>query len=108
MNDIKDVLDKAGLIKENYLGNYIPAAAGVIFIIYLIITWSIYIIYNVNQLLTSKLIFLVTIIGTTGLVDDMAGRSNYKGFKGHFSQFFKGKLTTGFLKAVVTLVVFYF
>ena len=49
-----------------------------------------------------KLIFLSVVVTAVGIVDDIAGKSNYKGFRGHFQQLFSGQLTTGLLKVFVT------
>jgi hypothetical protein len=38
--------------------------------------------------------------GLLGFADDVWGRKDVKGFKGHFSLLFKGKFSTGWLKAV--------
>jgi hypothetical protein len=53
---------------------------------------------------TSRLIFLVTIIGSTGFLDDFAGSKDHQGFNGHFTQLLSGTLTTGAFKAIISLV----
>ena len=57
-----------------------------------------------------KYLFIITGVFVIGFLDDVIQDKENKGFKGHFKAFFKGKLTTGFLKAmgIPLLLLFYF
>ena len=92
-------LDKIGLMKYNYKNNKIPAGAGILFVIITSINWLILIIWNIGERsVLEKLIYLSVIVGLTGLVDDILGKGDIKGLKGHITSSLKGKITTGSLK----------
>lgn len=97
-------LTKLGLVKQNYRGKEIPVIGGLIITGFLALSWLIFLFFEWGKdYILIKLIYLVIIISSIGLVDDAAG-GNIRGFKGHFSQLFAGRLTTGFLKAIITLI----
>lgn len=50
---------------------------------------------------------LIVVLGfcILGLLDDVAGDSSAKGFKGHFSEALKGRFTTGLVKAFLGIIV---
>ncbi len=50
--------------------------------------------------LLSSFLFLILGFSFLGLIDDLIGGRETRGFKGHFGELFKGKLTTGALKAI--------
>lgn len=52
------------------------------------------------QDLLSSFLFLILGFSFLGLIDDLIGGRETRGFKGHFGELFKGKLTTGALKAI--------
>lgn len=101
---IRNMLLEANITKRNYKGEIIPVGMGIVFIPVMIIN-SIFLNYfigndaRIQQLL---LVFLVGILamGAIGLIDDLIGNRDQTGFKGHIKALFKGKLTTGGLKAV--------
>lgn len=45
--------------------------------------------------------FWLTVVSLAGLVDDIAGSSESRGFRGHFRALFHGQLTTGMLKVLI-------
>lgn len=97
-------LEESGLYKFNYKGQLIPAVAGIILILVLVFSYLIFIYMGLDKMmLSSRLIFLVIIIGCAGFVDDLMGHKDYQGFKGHFTQLMTGKLTTGAFKAIISL-----
>lgn len=103
---MKEWLKRYNLMKENYKGEVIPAGAGIIFIIILIIFLGFYYYFKLDILnISSRLIFLLSIITAISLVDDQIGKKDYQGFKGHFSQLRQGNLTTGALKAIIALIL---
>ncbi|MFW5992009.1 MAG: hypothetical protein ACOCQN_02325, partial [Halanaerobiaceae bacterium] len=98
-------LKKLDLLNHNYRGKYIPVTGGILITGISVFIWSIFLLAGTGEYITiSKLIFLMTIIAVTGLLDDIAGDNNSKGLKGHFSSLLRGKLTTGVLKVFITLM----
>ncbi len=90
----------------NYKKVKIPMSLGILFIIIQTITVSFIAIiknYHINFIMTYLVAFIL--MGFVGVFDDMVGDTTVKGFKGHILSFFKGKLTTGGLKAGVGLFV---
>ncbi|NLO22105.1 MAG: hypothetical protein GX119_08915 [Syntrophomonadaceae bacterium] len=93
-------MQESGAVKENYLGQEIPVSAGISFPL---VTMGIYLLYGIAGRFDWHFhIFLLGImtISLLGLIDDMLGKRDVTGFKGHFKALFKGRLTTGGLKAL--------
>lgn len=85
----------------NYLNHDVPMGLGVIFVITIVPTVLIALIFSELQLI-SGLIFIILILtfGLLGLIDDTIGSRQARGFHGHFRALFRGQLTTGALKAI--------
>lgn len=95
---ILNLAKDGGLVVTNYRGEKVPVALGII-IICGIMGISL-ILHLLNTPLDYKLLFVYLGVFTIGFFDDVLGKGDSKGFKGHFKAFFKGQLTTGFIKAV--------
>lgn len=101
---IDKLLDRGGLIRQNYRGNLIPVGMGIVFIPALLINSTILLFSNVKpERITNILVLSFGIITMclVGLMDDTLGNRNDTGLKGHFVKLFKGDLTTGAFKALV-------
>lgn len=98
-------LQGKGLMRANYRGDTIPTGAGAFFLTGSIITWIIFLISGLgNPDIIVRLIFLISVIGAAGLIDDMLGEKDFQGFRGHFSRLFKGRITTGAFKAIIAFI----
>ena len=104
----KKMITDGGHLRENYKAEKIPTSMGVVFVLntWLILFGLFFISYTLNPSLFDRFedIFLyqfmfISIIGFFGLLDDILGKNDKKGFKGHFKELFKGRLTSGMLKA---------
>lgn len=92
---------KAGFLKQNYSGNYIPAAAGLIFFIISPFVAFVYLLFFNNN--KDALIFfaMVASFAFLGFIDDVWGSREVGGLAGHFKVLlFKKELNTGALKAL--------
>lgn len=99
---ILNMLKDNGSVCLNYKNEEIPIGLGLVFVIVQVITCNIVAIYNHNvERYTMIYIISILFIGIAGLLDDLIGDKNVKGFKGHIKSLFKGKLTTGGLKAII-------
>jgi len=99
---IAELLFSGGAVRENYLGERIPTAAGISIVISssvgLILAAMLY-----KPLQFQMLLVLSTFIGMAilGLLDDLIGSREVTGLKGHLLLLLKeGRLTTGSLKAL--------
>jgi len=102
----RDIIEDLNLLKQNYRGKYIPVIGGLIFIIAAVLSWYIlYLLKYINTQLFNIYIFITIIIGLAGLLDDILGNKRTQGFRGHFVSLFKGRLTTGIIKIIITLLV---
>lgn len=92
----KYFLRKIGSVQNNFQGKLVPISlGGFIFFIETIILYF----YQINDF--NLIWYSLLAIAIVGTYDDLYGDSAVKGLKGHFSAFFKGKITSGFLKAIV-------
>jgi len=94
------LLQDAGAVRQNYLGKEIPVSAGISFPM---VTLAAYLVYGCfDQYDLGFHVFLIGIMAISflGFIDDMLGKRDITGFKGHFKALFKGRLTTGGLKAL--------
>ncbi|WP_148867084.1 hypothetical protein [Thermosediminibacter litoriperuensis] len=93
--------------KINYRNKQVITAGGVVFVIVAILTN----IYNAVIIkyhpISESLILAAAGMGFSGLLDDVYGSNAAKGLKGHFSELFRGRITTGSIKAVMGLAVAY-
>ncbi len=99
-------------VKENYRGEKIPTAVGIIFPVALLfyIPWLAGITDNgyaglfdfgiQSNRLWAALFAAAAIVSCLGLLDDIFGGGAEKGFRGHIAALLKGKLTTGMIKAI--------
>ncbi len=89
----------------NYAGSSVPTAAGFLFVPVYLLT---YVVIRAVEGLPGKQAFgpaeslLVLLLGMCflGLLDDVFGDGKASGFKGHIRAMFKGRITTGLLKAL--------
>lgn len=102
---VKKMLLVSNITKKNYKGDIIPVGIGVVIIPVTIINNIFINIFNRDNIETQQfmLFFLVGIMtmASVGLIDDLIGNRHQVGFKGHIISLFKGKLTTGGLKAII-------
>lgn len=98
---IRDMLLQGGIVKKNYKDMEIPVGMGIAIVPILLVNTSFLLAFHKNSL-DILLLFLVGILtmAFVGIIDDLIGNRNATGFKGHIGNLFKGKLTTGGLKAV--------
>jgi UDP-N-acetylmuramyl pentapeptide phosphotransferase/UDP-N-acetylglucosamine-1-phosphate transferase len=117
----RNVLQSEGLLRTNYRGLKLPTAAGVIFAPSFLVVWmGSQAYYTANYEEWTRLavpghfglrygmnMSLILVLGMCllGLLDDAAGDSSARGFKGHFSEALKGRFTTGFMKSLLGLLV---
>lgn len=98
------------LMRKNYAGREIPTAVGFLFfpVYILVYTGRTFFIKGWRGLLigpAESLLLLVTGMCLLGLLDDLLGDRGARGFKGHVGLALKGRITTGFLKALGGLLV---
>lgn len=106
ISPLSELLLTAGVIKENYEGVQIPTALGLVFPLTLPLSLACLTLkrafFNPGEVYL--LLFITTGMGLAGLCDDLLKTDKEKGFRGHFAQLLRGKLTSGALKAITGLV----
>ncbi len=103
---VKNMLISSGVLCENFKGEKIPNAMGLVFIFAQVMTLGIIeVFFDFNS--DFNLIYLLgfIFIGLIGLLDDLIGDKKTKGLKGHIRSFFKGELTTGGIKAFLGVFI---
>jgi hypothetical protein len=115
------MLSSERLSRTNYRGVKLPTAAGVVFAPAFLLVWIVTVDYAVRHLADDALNYsmkfhglrlgmdamLIIVLGfcLLGLLDDVAGDSAARGFKGHFSEALHCRFTTGLVKAFLGFVV---
>ncbi|OGO78810.1 MAG: hypothetical protein A2Y23_12615 [Clostridiales bacterium GWB2_37_7] len=96
------LLKEAGCVMENYRGNEVVFGMGIAFIPIIISSELLVFLMYSNQLYIHVFyLFAICAIGFAGLLDDLIGNRKIKGLKNHITSFFRGQLTTGFIKAFI-------
>lgn len=90
---------ESGVIKPNFKKEMIPCCMGLMFLPPLIIGCIEYAYFYQTMQIYVYFSGIIT-MGMLGIIDDLLGNRDYSGLKGHLSAFFRGKLTTGGLKAI--------
>lgn len=99
---ILDLLKKAGCTRMNYRGKEVIFAAGITFIPILMLMTTLYLcIFRSLYPIFISYILGFCAIGFAGILDDLLGEKNIKGWKSHFACLLKGHVTTGFIKAFI-------
>ena len=100
-------LRQVGCLRQNYRGEEVIFGSGLLFVLVIGGSLALAVVIPAfrDQLLTSTnivfpLLLLVSAATLFGFLDDLLGDGSAKGFVGHFSRLFQGKLTTGALKAL--------
>ncbi|MFH1151323.1 MAG: hypothetical protein V1748_12695 [Actinomycetota bacterium] len=111
---LRPVLAHPALLRRNYRDIEVPTAAGLVFFpAYLLVFLVALIYYNLFPVsimseahpslvpldFAFRMLLLVSGFCLLGLLDDVLGDRGDRGFAGHFSELFHGRLTTGMLKA---------
>ncbi len=111
---LRGTLASESLQRTNYRGLRLPTAAGIVFAPAFLLLWipTMLVVWTSHfppfrGTLYGMDVMLVTVLGfcLLGLLDDVAGDSGAKGFKGHFSEALHGRYTTGLVKAFLGFAV---
>lgn len=106
-----DVFLRGNTLQKNFKGESIPQGMGIVFVLYSLIWYIVYLLFfnmkSQRQLSFEILIMMIALFAASfvGFIDDILGGRDTLGFKGHFGALFRGRLTTGALKAIVGLLV---
>ncbi len=99
----RQLMRSAGFMKVNYAGKKIPGYAGIFFFPALLIMFlaGAFLPISKNYYVHSTRFFaLISGMCLFGLIDDVFGAPDEKGFYGHLKSLIRGRMTTGALKAV--------
>ena len=101
-----DVLESPVLSRENYRGQRVATAAGILIVLAVLVVEAGRAILGALSIGNepglsvdrSEVLFAVFAFGMLGFVDDLLGGDDARGFRGHVGALFQGRITTGFLK----------
>jgi UDP-N-acetylmuramyl pentapeptide phosphotransferase/UDP-N-acetylglucosamine-1-phosphate transferase len=104
----RDVLTTPALVRRNYRDHAVPTAGGVLLVIAVLVIEAGRAVAGAAgvgeepglTLARSLVLFAVFGFGLLGLVDDLLGEEETRGFRGHLGALAGGQLTTGLLKLV--------
>ena len=115
------IFESPALKRINYRSVQVPTGAGLIFAPVFLVVWTtIFILLLSPSFLTTAetdlarvtlrlgmnmMLILVLGMCLIGFLDDVAGDRHIRGFKGHFTEAFHGRFTTGFFKALAGFIV---
>jgi UDP-GlcNAc:undecaprenyl-phosphate GlcNAc-1-phosphate transferase len=102
----RDVLAAPALARRNYRDRPVPTAGGVLLVVAVLVIEAGRAVTGAVgfgdepglTLARSLVLFAVFGFGLLGLVDDLLGEEETRGFRGHVGALADGRLTTGFLK----------
>ena len=94
------ILIRFGSVHQNYQKREVPFSFGVFI---LIIESLLIVFFNLENHFVLWVSFLI--ITLVGLYDDLFGVTTIKGLKGHFTAFFRGQITSGFIKAFTGFIL---
>ena len=96
--------------KKNYHDKMIPVIGGILILFISLPVWFFWGRYSINrQDYIYRLLFLSLLVALTGLIDDLAGRDDIKGLKGHFKTLLiSRRWTTGIIKILFFLLIIFF
>ncbi|HEX2954239.1 MAG TPA: phospho-N-acetylmuramoyl-pentapeptide-transferase [Bacillota bacterium] len=97
------LLHEANFTRINYRGEAIPSGGGILFLLGTPVWMGIALILGIHHFTienTFLFIFVIMGMGMVGFFDDVLGSQDAKGFSGHFGALFRGRLTSGALKAL--------
>lgn len=98
--------DKKICSSVNYRGKALPAIGGIAFVPILLVTILILLLQR-SESSESYLSYLALVLsmGFAGVVDDLVGDIKTKGLINHIKSTLRGKMTTGFLKALTAVLM---
>ncbi len=94
-----DLLVRAKFVRPNYRGELIPAGAGLVFFPAGFFFAGIYVYLFRDERTALAVLFTVAAFACLGLIDDVWGDRKASSLTGHLQCLFRGRLTTGVLKA---------
>ncbi len=94
------MLTETGAVRKNFQGIDIPVSMGLSFPVVVMMVFLIYDLLQWYDISYHLYILALMSVSFLGFIDDMLGRRDTLGFKGHFGALFRGRLTTGGLKAL--------
>ena len=94
------MLKEAGAVRKNYQGIDIPVSVGLTFPLAMMVVLFVYVLLGYEQNQYQGFMLGLMSISFLGFIDDMLGQRDTLGFRGHFGALFRGRLTTGGLKAL--------
>ncbi|HHV62638.1 MAG TPA: hypothetical protein GXX51_08380 [Firmicutes bacterium] len=101
---VVNMMERAGNTRLNYEGRRIPTSLGLVFILILVPVSLVAVETGIMPLEDAMPpLFFLCAVGLVGLLDDLLGQSEVKGFRGHIGALiFERRLSTGALKAIFT------
>lgn len=105
INKVQPLFKQEFALKTSYKGERLPLAGPLLFLSFFLAAgsgalFSFFLGYPLDYSVYYSSLLLFSLLLLAGLLDDLFGSGESRGFKGHFSPFLNGKVTTGFLKAI--------
>lgn len=97
----KCLLDN-GCVQKNYKNREVPIGLGIIFVLnQFFLCYLFGNLLDIRDSIINIYIMFLVLMAFIGIIDDLIGSKDIKGFKGHITSLLNGTLTTGGLKAIV-------
>ncbi len=93
------LLVEGGAVRENYRGRAVPVGAGLVLLL-AFLGACFFLFFWVPPLFLVASAFVLVLFCLLGLADDLLGSRERRGLRGHFGALWRGRLTTGALKAL--------
>lgn len=97
-------LDEKELYVRNYSGRKVQTSGGFLLLVSILPT-SIPFVFIYTTPIHIFYVLMIITLTFSGLIDDILGDDTIKGLKSHILTFFKGRFTTGILKALTDIIL---
>lgn len=105
-DNIYNMIKRSGLLVQNYNSRAVPTALGVVLLPgSSLALFPLYLFQRTNRSHLAALLILLYGMAFIGIVDDLLGERQIKGFKGHMASLVHGHMTTGAFKALIGLML---
>ncbi len=99
---LAQVMAQGNAVRTNYQGEPVPTAVGLAFLVGSLVGIGLLVLWSGPERSGNGYTLIIALLGAglLGLLDDLIGQTQIKGFRGHIKALLSGNVTTGAVKAL--------